>query len=128
MSTFTIQVNCAEAPVTRYVDLYSSWGQSSNYDYDMYYKIDSGSDVYWGTINTTTCGNLDTAAVPNGSTLYVWAVNASNDNQVYIRGSASGSCPANAAFYCSYSQVITANGSIAITVYVDGNGDPQYCT
>lgn len=128
MSTFTVQVNCAEPPASRYIELYSSWGQSSNYNYNMYYKIDSGSDVYWGTINSTTCGNLDTAVVPNGSTIYVWAVNASTSEQVYIRGSASSTCPANAAFYCTYSQVITAGGSIAITVYVDGNGNPQYCT
>jgi hypothetical protein len=128
MSTFTIQINCAAAPVTRYVDLYSSWGQTSNYNYDLYYKIDNGSDVYWGTINTTICGNLDTVGVPNGSTLYVYAVNASNANQVKIRGSASGTCPANLDVTCVYSTVITANGSVAITVYVDNNGDPAYCT
>ena len=128
MSTFTIQVNCAEPPVTRYVDLYSSWGQSSNYNYDLYYQIDSNSAVYWGTVTSTSCGNLDTAAVPNGSTLYVYAVNASNANRVYIRGAASSTCPGNLAVTCTYSTVVTADGSVAITVYVDGSGDPSYCT
>lgn len=127
MSTFTIQVNCAVL-VNRTVDLYSSWGDASNYNYDLYYQIDGGSAVYWGTVGSTICGNLDTATVPNGSTLYLYAVNASNLNQVYIRGAASSTCPGNAAFYCTYSQVITADGSMAITVYVDGSGEPQYCT
>jgi hypothetical protein len=128
MSTFTIQINCAEPPPDRSIDLYSRWGDTSNYDYDMYYQIDSNSAVYWGTVNSTSCGNLDTVLVPDGSTLYVYALNASTAEQVYIRGAASSTCPANAAFYCVYDTVITADGSVAITVYVDGNGDPQYCT
>ena len=121
----TLSFGCA---ISRTVDLYSSWGAASNYNYNLYYQIGSGGAVYWGTVTSTSCGNLDTISVPDNSTLYVYALNASNANQVYIRGAASSSCPANAAFYCVYSTVITADSSVAITVYVDGSGDPQYCT
>lgn len=129
MSTFTVQVNCAEAPVTRYVDLYSRWGDTSNYNYDIYYQIDAGSAVYWGTIDTTTCSWFSSLiAVPNGSTLYVYAVTTSTLEQVYITADLSSTCPANTASYCVYSTVITADGNVAITVYVNGSGNPQYCT
>lgn len=128
MSTFTVNVGCAVAPNVS-VDLYSAWGQStSNYDYDVYYYIDSGSPVYWGTVTGSICGNLDTASVPVGSTLNVYAVENTNNNQVKIRGANSGTCPGNLAVTCVYSVVINATGSVAITIYVDGNGNPEFCT
>jgi hypothetical protein len=119
---------CA-SPVEHIIDLYSSWGELSNYNYDMYYQINSGGSVYWGTVTSMACGNLNTILVPSGSTLYVYAVNSSNANQVYIRGAGSSTCPANVPITCVYSRVIIADGSVAITVYVDpSTGNPDYCT
>lgn len=125
MSTFTIQVNCA-VPPNRTVDLYSSWGDISNYNYNMYYQIDNGSYIYWGIVLSMACGNLNTIYVPDGSTLSVIATNASNNIGVYINGAISGTCPANSASILTYSNVITANASVYITIYVDSFGDPAY--
>lgn len=132
MSTFTVQINCAEPPVTRYIDVYSSWGQSSNLDYDLYYIIDSydfSNAVFMGTITSTTCNYVDTVDIPNGSTLVLLAVGAGLGigDQVYIRGAGSSTCPGNLALACYYTTVVTADGSAAVTIYVNGSGDPQYC-
>lgn len=129
MSTFTVQVNCP-VQVNRTVDLFSRWGQSSNYNYDVYYQINNpnATGTYWGTVSNTTCGNLDTILVPTGSTLYLYAVEASFGDRVYIKGADTGTCPNNLPVTCTYSTTITADSSVAITVYVDSNGDPQYCT
>jgi hypothetical protein len=109
------------------VDLYARWGDISNYNYDLYYQIGAGSSVYWGTITSMFCANLNTVTVPSHDILYVYAVNASNANQVYIQGSDT-TCPSNSASTCVYSRSIESVGVAAITVYVDSFGEPQYCT
>jgi hypothetical protein len=119
-------------PATTYiVDIYAKWGTaSSNYNYDVYAYYDTTAAQYMGLADSDFCVNLNSIIVPSGATLYIYAVRASSPfDQVYIRGANSSTCPANLDVVCVYNAgVITSVVSRAITIYIDGSGDPRSCT
>jgi hypothetical protein len=117
-------------PATEYtVTIEGRFGTSGSiYNFDVYAFYDSTSPQYINLITTDFCGLLGTIQVPSGSTLYIYAIRAASPNdRVFIRG--GNTCPANLAVTCEFNAgTITANATKGITVYVDGNGDPQTCT
>lgn len=117
-------------PATTYnVDIYAKWGlNTSNYDYDVYAYYDSTAAQYMGLADSDFCQNLNTIVVPSGATLYIYALRAASPfDQVYIRGGTT--CPSNLDVVCVYNAgVITSAVSRAITIYIDGSGDPRSCT
>ena len=109
------------------VTLYSRAGAVPLNDYNIEYSQDNSKWTYIaGPLNSTSCTQLSTVSISSGI-IYIRAINDSNNVQVYGRGSNSSTCPANAAFGCTYSAVITGTEDVAFTVYVDGNGDFQSC-
>jgi hypothetical protein len=110
------------------VTIYSRAGANPNQPYNLYYSEDQ---ISWtlasGPLSSTTCAQQ--IIVDNGSgTIYLKAEDDSTNGQIYIRGANSSTCPANLDVTCTYSRSVTANSDVAITVYVDGNGDYRSCT
>lgn len=130
LSSNQLPVKSDYTPATTYtVDIYAAWGTaSSNYDYDVYAYYDSTAAQYMGLADSNFCQNLNSIVVPSGATLYIYAIRAASPfDQVYVRGGTT--CPTNLAVTCIFNAgTITANTSKAITIYIDGSGNPQSCT
>lgn len=109
------------------VQLYSSAGDVSSDEYNLFYKDGSGGT--WiqiaGPLSSTSCQTLSSVNISSG-TIYIKAERDSNASQIYIRGANSSTCPANLAVTCEYSATITGNEDVAITVAVE-SGDFVDC-
>lgn len=109
------------------VTIYSRAGANPNNDYNLYYSQNGINWTYLaGPLNSTSCTQLSTVSISSG-TIYLYAEDDSNTTQISIRGSNSSTCPANLNVTCIYSTAITGNEDVAITVYVDVNGDYEVC-
>lgn len=109
------------------VTIYSRAGANPNNPYDLYYSEDN---VNWtlvtGPTSSTTCTQHSTVSICSG-TIYLYAKDDSTNNQIYIRGANTSTCPANLDVTCVYSRSVSATSDVAITVYVDGSGNYRSC-
>lgn len=115
------------ATVSYDVTIYSKAGASPFvFGYNLYYSEDNINWTYvTGPNLSTSCTQHTTVSISSG-TIYLYA-DDDNANRVYIRGANSSTCPANLPVTCLYSTAITGTEDVAITVYVDGNGDYLLC-
>ena len=117
----------ANASTSYSVTVYARAGAAPNNSYTIQYSPDN---VNWSNVaaglTSTVCATRGTVSISTGI-IYIRALQTSNSNLIYGRGSGSSTCPANAAFACTYSVSVTANRDVAYTVYVDGAGDFSVC-
>ena len=93
------------------------YGRYINSDGTLQYKINSGSDIYFGTIGTTTCSNLGTVTgIVAGD-----VVTFSEDQGKVIAGEEgfNAGCPTT-GYGCSY-PITIINGPNYLYLTVDGN-------
>lgn len=110
------------------VTVYSRAGAAPLNDYNIEYSQDNSTWTYLaGPLASTTCTQLSTVSISSGI-IYIRAINDTSNIQIYGRGSNSSTCPANAAFVCTYQATITGTEDVAFTVYVDGSGNFQDCS
>lgn len=109
------------------VTIYSRAGASPNNDYNLFYSQNGTSwTLVAGPLNSTTCTQHSTVAITSGI-IYLKAEDDSNNGQIYIRGANTSTCPANLNVTCEYNATITGTEDVAITVYVDINGNYELC-
>jgi len=109
------------------VTVYARAGAAPNNSYTIQYSPDNTnwSDVAT-SLTSTVCAIRGTVSISTGI-IYIRALQTSNSNLINGRGSGSSTCPANAAFACTYSVSVIANRDVAYTVYVDGSGNFSIC-
>lgn len=126
--TTTTSTSTTSTTVATYVvEFFAQVGDSTFETFDIKYQINSGSIQTLSIgFDTTFCISLDTIIVNSGDSVTYFATYLGSS--VYIAGSNSTVCPANSQSICSYTvSNITSNQNIAMTIYIDFNGNSASC-
>ena len=113
------------------VTFYSKAGDtiSGGEEYELQYSTDGGSSYTYiaGPLSSTSCSQHGTFNLPSGT--LVRAVRDVGGQDIYYNlNDGSNTCPPNNNDVCGGSVILPiGTHDVAITVWVDGNGDFEEC-
>lgn len=135
MAYFTINAPCATTTTTTTtvatytVNLYGNWASTpASETATIYWDVNYSNvgSLYIG--DSTVCDILTSISVSYGDVVSMYALGSYST--MYMNGSINTSysgCPSNANNFCTYSETIYGNRWMAISIYTDTFGAPQWC-
>ncbi len=126
-----IKCRAEAAPSLFAVTFYSRAGDTiaGGEEYNIEYSTDNGSTYNYvaGPLNSTSCTQHGTINLPSGTLIKITR-DVGGQDLFYNFNDGSSTCPPNNNDVCGGSGIFpTAAQDVAITAWVDGNGDFQEC-